>query len=390
MWADLKWADRLQQIEPFKVMELLAKAQQMQRQGVDVVHLEVGEPDFVTPEPIVKAGQQALQQGLTHYTPALGLPELRRAIAQFYQYRYGLNVDSGRVVITSGASGALMLVAALLINPGDGVLVADPGYPCNRHFIELMGGRPQAINVDALDGFQINLEQLQQAWTPETRGILLASPANPTGRLLDKSTLQAIVEFVEQRNGYIIMDEIYHGLSYDVEETTLLAVSNDVFVVNSFSKYFGMTGWRLGWMVVPEEAVEQVDKMAQNFYIAPPTLSQHAALAAFTPECLNVLEHRKTQFQQRRDFLLPRLKNLGFVIPEIPEGAFYLYANIQNLANDSEKFCHELLAQFAVAVTPGSDFGQYKPNQHVRFAYTTKLEQLEKAVERIEQFIKIC
>lgn len=388
--GQLKWADRLQQIEPFKALHLLAKAQQMQRQGVDVVHLEVGEPDFVTPEPIVKAGQQALQQGLTHYTPALGLPELRQAIAQFYQYRYGLNVDSGRVVITSGASGALMLVAALLINPGDGVLVADPGYPCNRHFIELMGGRPQAINVDALDGFQINLEQLQQAWTPETRGILLASPANPTGRLLDKSTLQAIVEFVRQRNGYIIMDEIYHGLSYDVEETTLLAISHDVFIVNSFSKYFGMTGWRLGWMVVPEEAVEQVDKMAQNFYIAPPTLSQHAALAAFTPECLSVLEHRKTQFQQRRDFLLPRLKSLGFAIPEIPEGAFYLYANIQNLANDSEKFCHELLAKFAVAVTPGSDFGQYKPNQHVRFAYTTKLEQIEKAVDRIEQFIKAC
>lgn len=369
-------------------MELLGRAQQLQSQGVDVVHLEVGEPDFVTPEPILTAGQQALKQGLGHYTPALGLPELRQAIAQYYQQKYGLRIDSHRVLITSGASGALMLTAALLINPGDGVLVADPGYPCNRHFIELMGGQTQAINIDAVDGFQINLERLKQSWTPETRGVLLASPANPTGRLLDKKTLQAIVEFVQDRDAYIIMDEIYHGLSYGAEEVSVLEISNDAFVINSFSKYFGMTGWRLGWMVVPEHAVEQVDKMAQNFYIAPPTLSQHAALAAFTPECIDILEQRKTVFQQRRDFLLPRLRELGFIIPESPEGAFYLYANIQNFGKDSEAFCNELLAEHGVAVTPGTDFGRYKPNQHLRFAYTTKTKQLEKAVNRIEQFVK--
>jgi len=384
---EFKWADRIERIDPFRVMELMGRSQQLQSQGVDIVHLEVGEPDFVTAAPILKAGQQALEQGRTAYTPATGLPELREKIAQYYLQKYNFKVDSNRIILTSGASGALMLTTALLVNPGDGVLLADPGYPCNRHFVELMGGQPQAIKVDVEDGFQINLQQLEQCWGPDTRGIMLASPANPTGRVLDKKLLQNIVSFVDERNGYIIMDEIYHGLSYDAEDVSVLEISNDAFVINSFSKYFGMTGWRLGWVVVPEQAVESVTKMAQNFYIAPPTISQYAALAAFSDESIEILEQRRFIFQQRRDFLFPRLQDLGFIIPDCPEGAFYLYANIKNFSADSERFCNELLAATGVAVTPGTDFGKYKSNEHIRFAYTTGIEQLEKAVHRIEKFV---
>ncbi len=384
---EFKWADRIERIDPFRVMELMGRSQQLQSQGVDIVHLEVGEPDFVTAAPILKAGQQALGQGRTAYTPATGLPELRDKIAQYYLQKYNFKIDSNRIILTSGASGALMLATALLVNPGDGVLLADPGYPCNRHFVELMGGQPQAIKVDVEDGFQINLQQLEQCWSPDTRGIMLASPANPTGRVLDKKLLQNIVSFVDERNGYIIMDEIYHGLSYDAEDVSVLEISNDAFVINSFSKYFGMTGWRLGWMVVPEQAVESVTKIAQNFYIAPPTISQYAALAAFSDESIDIFEQRKMIFQQRRDFLLPRLQDLGFNIPDCPEGAFYLYANIKNFSTNSERFCNELLAATGVAVTPGTDFGKYKSNEHIRFTYTTEIEQLEKAVHRIEKFV---
>jgi len=384
---EFKWADRVERIDPFRVMELMARAQQLQREGADIVHLEVGEPDFVTAAPILKAGLQALEQGRTGYTSAMGLPELREKISEYYLHKYNFNLDSRRVILTSGASGALMLATALLVNPGDGVLVVDPGYPCNRHFVELMGGRPQAVKVDVEDGFQINLQKLEQSWNAETRGIMLASPANPTGRVLNKKLLQDIVSFVDDRNGYIIMDEIYHGLSYDAEDVSMLEISDDAFVINSFSKYFGMTGWRLGWMVVPDQAVESVAKLAQNFYIAPPTISQYAALAAFSDESIGIFEQRKTIFQQRRDFLLPSLRELGFIIPEYSEGAFYLYANIKNFSTNSECFCNELLAATGVAVTPGTDFGEYKSNEHIRFAYTTEIEQLEKAVLRIKKFV---
>lgn len=381
------WASRVKGIEPFRVMELMGRAQKLQSLGKDIIHLEVGEPDFITAEPIIKAGRKALEKGQTGYTPATGIPELRQTVASYYQSRYGLNIDSDRVLLTSGASGALMLTTALLINPGDGVLLSNPGYPCNRHFIELMGGKPQAFTVDAAEGYQINIKKLKQSWTNETRGILLASPSNPTGRLLGRETLQEIVEFVRQHDGYIIMDEIYHGLSYGAEEVSILELCKDAFVINSFSKYFGMTGWRLGWMVVPDQAVEYVDKMAQNFYIAPPSISQYAAMAAFSPESFEIFEQRKSEFRKRRDFLLPRLRDLGFGIPESPEGAFYLYANIEKFDQNSEDFCNELLIRKGVAATPGTDFGNYKSSQHVRFAYTTDISQLEKAVKRIEEFV---
>lgn len=387
-----KAAPRVADIAPFHVMELLAKAQALEAGGRDIVHLEVGEPDFPTPETIVAAAQAFLADGRVPYTSALGLPELRQAISDFYRSRHGVAVPASRIVVTAGASGALLLALACLARPGGEWLLTDPGYPCNRHFVRAFEGVPVSIPVSAAQHFQLGAADLAAHWNEKSVGTLLASPANPTGTLIPPAELAAIADFVRARDGALIVDEIYQGLCFDADAQTALALgdacSENLFVVNSFSKYFGMTGWRLGWLVVPEAFVRDLEKLAQNLFIAPSTIAQHAALAAFAPETIALCEERRAEFGRRRDFLLPKLEELGFVIPARPDGAFYLYADCSRFTDDSQRFAHELLETVGVAVTPGIDFGSHQAERHLRVSTTTSVERLGEAVERIRYFIR--
>lgn len=379
---------RSQDISPFHVMKLLARARELEAAGRDIIHMEIGEPDFPTPQPIVDAGLNAIETGEIHYTPAVGLVELREAIASFYQQRYGVTIAAERIVITPGASGALLLVLGALLDPGQEILMADPGYPCNRNFVRFLEGKTKIIPVTAETDYQLTPELVKQNWTEQTRAVLLASPSNPTGTLVNEASLKAISDFATEQGGYAIVDEIYHGLVYDEQAPTALQFSDDVFVINSFSKYFGMTGWRIGWLVAPEDFIPELDKLSQNLFLAAPTTAQYAALAAFKPETIRILEARRNEFKQRRDFLLPALRDLGFDIPVTPQGAFYLYANCARFTDDSFAFSQQLLEEVGVAVTPGLDFGSNKPQQHLRFAYTTSLERLQEGVNRIRQFLE--
>lgn len=375
-------SDRARDIPPFQVMDILARSRALEAAGRRIVHMEIGEPDFTTPAPVVEAGVRALRGGYTHYTTALGLPALRESISAFYRRRYGIAVAPERIVITPGASGALQLALALLLNPGDRVLLSDPGYPCNRQLVRLAGGEPVGLPVEATSAFQPAAEQVRGAWSPRTVALLLASPANPTGTLIGAEALAAIWHEVEARDGALIVDEIYHGLVYGEGAPSALALSERVLVVNSFSKYFGMTGWRLGWLVAPQEVVPHLDRLAQNLFLAAPTPAQHAALAAFEPETIAILEERRREFQRRRDFLVTALRGLGFGVPVVPGGAFYIYADCRRFGPGGV-LAEALLEQAGVAVTPGSDFGRHRAAEHLRFAYTTSMEQLEEGVARL-------
>ncbi|MGH8711105.1 MAG: pyridoxal phosphate-dependent aminotransferase [Burkholderiales bacterium] len=380
-------ARRMSDIQPFHVMALLARARELEAQGRSIIHMEIGEPDFPTPQPVIDAGIRALQQGNIHYTPALGLPQLREAIAAFYLERYGLSISPARIIVTPGASGALLLALGTLINPGEKVLMSDPGYPCNRHLVRLIESLPIGIGTDAATGYQLTSDLIAKHWDAQTAVVMIASPANPTGTLVDPASLRVIVEKVQALGGRLIADEIYHGLVYQGEAATALSVSDEVFVINSFSKYFGMTGWRLGWLVAPETFVRDADKLAQNIFLAASTPAQHAALAAFQPETIAILEQRRVEFQRRRDYLLPALRNLGLDVPINPQGAFYLYADCSHYTKNSETFAWEVLEHAGVAITPGVDFGRHEAKRHVRFAYTTSLENLKEGVRRLESFL---
>lgn len=380
-------AHRMADIAPFHVMELMHKAQQLEQQGRSIIHMEVGEPDFPTPPLIVEAAQGFIATGQVFYTHALGLPELREAIAHDYQRRFGVTIDPACVVITSGASAALIMALGVLLNPDDEILMADPGYPCNRHFARLFEAKAVPIPVQADTLYQPTASLLQTYWSPKTKGIMIASPANPTGTLIPTSTLADIIKETQQRQGVVIVDEIYQGLVYDQAAATALELSPDIFVINSFSKYFGMTGWRLGWMVVPKAYLRAVEKLAQNLYISPSAPAQYAALAAFHPDTLAELEARRMAFRQRRDLLVNGLSNLGIRIPAQPGGAFYVYADIADYGRHSTDFALTLLDTSGVAATPGLDFGNNAPERHVRFAYTTNQEKLEEALHRIQRFI---
>ena len=377
-------AKRMRDIQPFHVMALLAEARQREAAGQDIIHMEVGEPDFPTPAPIVEAGIRALQSGQTKYTAARGLPQLREAIAAYYASRFGVNISPERILITPGASGALQLVLGALLNPGDEVLMTDPGYPCNRHFVRLFEGKATAIPVDATTDYQLSRAHVQEHWNTATKAVLLATPANPTGTVLTLPQLADIHAAIQQRGGELIVDEIYQGLTYGIPDTTALSVDPDnLWVINSFSKYFGMTGWRLGWVVAPEWAVETLDRLAQNIFLAASTPAQYAALAAFTPEALAIMEAQRQELQQRRDFLLPALRELGFAVRTEPQGAFYLYAGSERFGEDAQRLCRDMLDQTGVVFTPGIDFGSHQASTHVRFAYTTGVARLEQAVERL-------
>ncbi len=380
-------AARMADIAPFHVMELMRCAHELEAAGSSIIHMEVGEPDFPTPQPVIEAAMRFLAGGHVHYTAALGLPQLREAIAAFYAERYGVGLDPARVIVTAGASAALLLALAVVVNPGDEILLTDPGYPCNRHFVRLLEGMPRALAVGPETDYQPTAEQIGKAWSSRTKGLLVASPANPTGTMLADDTLAALARTVAERQGVMIVDEIYHGLTYGMDAKTVLGLTDDAFVVNSFSKYFNMTGWRLGWLIAPAEYVRDIEKLAQNLYISPSAPAQHAALAAFAPETIALLEQRRAEFQARRDFLMPALTRLGFRIPAPPRGAFYLYADVSELAKDSYALALRLIEEAGVAVTPGLDFGDNAPARHMRFAYTTAREKLAEGVTRIARFL---
>ncbi|MGR9108278.1 MAG: aminotransferase class I/II-fold pyridoxal phosphate-dependent enzyme, partial [Gammaproteobacteria bacterium] len=356
--------------------------------GRDIVHMEIGEPDFPTPPAVIAAGIRALQGGNIKYTTAAGLPELRERISAYYRRVYHVEVPLERIVVTPGGSGALLVAFAMLVNRGARILMADPCYPCNRNMIHLFDGQADLIPVAADRKYQLDLRSVESHWNDDCRGVLIASPSNPAGTLIDPEDLKEIIEFVDKREGFVISDEIYHGLHYDAPAATALQYSENVFVVNSFSKYFGMTGWRIGWLVVPEKAVDGVEKLVQNLFISAPAHSQFAALAAFEPDNIRELERRKEAFRARRDYVYERLTAIGFDIPVKPGGAFYLYAGCERFSADSFEFADDLLERFGIAITPGKDFGNYRPESHVRFAYTTSMERLTAGLDRLADALR--
>jgi aspartate/methionine/tyrosine aminotransferase len=379
-------ARRVAEIGPFEVMEILTRAHGLEAAGRRVVHMEIGEPDFTAPAPVVEAGVRALREGATAYTSALGMPALRTAIAAHYRARFGAVVDPARVAVTAGASGALLLTMALYVDRDDEVLVPDPGYPGYRHIVRAFEGRPRALNVDGDCAFQPTLSAVARAWGPRTVGLLLGSPGNPCGTLIAPDELRRIAEFIAARGGVLIVDEIYQGLVYGRAPATAAQLPGNVVLVNSFSKYFCMTGWRLGWAVLPEHVVRGFEKLAQHLFICPSSAAQHAALAAFTPESLAILEARRAEFERRRDFLVPAIEAAGLRIPSQPQGAFYVYADCSTFSRDARAFALELLDREAVAATPGADFGDNATQRFLRFAYTRTLPELEEGMRRLSRF----
>jgi len=379
-------ARRVAEIEPFEVMEILSRAHALEAAGRSVVHLEIGEPDFTAPPAVVEAGVRALREGMTAYTASLGLPALRDAIAAHYAERFKVDVAPARIAVTAGASGALLLAMALYVDRDDEVLVPDPGYPGYRQFVRALEGRPRALAVGAETAFQPTLEGVAAAWGPRTIGLLLGSPANPCGTVIAQAELRRIAEFIAERGGVLIVDEIYQGLVYGQAPCTAAQLPGEVVLVNSFSKYFCMTGWRLGWATLPEHAVRGFEKLAQHLFICPSSAAQHAALAAFLPESTAVLEARRAEFEKRRDFLVPALEAAGLRVPARPQGAFYVYADCSAFSRDARAFALELLEREAVAATPGADFGRNATQHFLRFAYTRGLAELEAAAQRLARF----
>ena len=337
---------------------------------------------------VIDAGRRALTEGRTGYVSALGIPELRTAIAGHYPA--SCCPHPSRVAVTPGSSGALQIIFGILIDPGDRVLMADPGYPCNANFVRLYGGQPCLIPTDADSNYQLTAEAIQRYWTDRTRAVLLGTPANPTGTVISAEAMSGIARVVAALGGVLIVDEIYHGLVYEDATRSALHETGQVFVVNSFSKYFGMTGWRVGWMVAPEDYLDDVTKLAQNLFISTSTPAQYAALQAFDARVIAELEERRELLRKRRDFLVPALRELGFRIPVTPQGAFYVYADCSAFSDDSDRFALDVLTETKVAITPGRDFGVHRSESHVRFSYANKMENLMEAVSRLRRFLAGC
>lgn len=371
------------EIRPFRVMEILEKARALEAHGRDIIHLEIGEPDFPTPPRLLESASSQLRASALGYTPSAGLPALREKIAEHYQIRHGLSIDPRRVFLTPGASGALSLVLALLVDPGDEFLLADPGYPCYPNFLALAGGRARRIPVLDSPFGNLSSELIRSFWSGASRGVIVASPSNPTGNILEAGALRALVAAVESRGGVVVSDEIYQGLEYRGRAVSALAFSDNAFVINSFSKYFGMTGWRLGWAVVPEPAVIAAERLVQNLFISAPTLSQRIALRAFDPENLAELERRRRCFDERRGQLLEGLERLSMTPLGQPDGAFYVYADVSRHGFDSRVLADRLLDRAGVAVTPGFDFGLAAPEHYLRFSYTVEVGRIQEACDRM-------
>ncbi len=392
-------AGRLEHIEPFYVMELAKAAQRIAESpacdpaqgGEPMVFLNIGEPDFTAASAVQAAAAAALAGGRTQYTQATGLEPLRRRIAAWYGQRFGVAVDPGRIVVTAGASAALQLVCMALFEAGDEVLMPDPSYPCNRHFVAATGATARLLPAGPGARFQLDAAGVRAAWTPATRGVLLASPGNPTGTSIDPAEMAAIAAAVAERGGVTLVDEIYLGLSYDerYSHTALgLPGGDDIVSINSFSKYFGMTGWRLGWLVLPPWLVGPVERLAQNLYICPSTLAQHAALACFEPDSLAEYERRRAEFRRRRDFVVPALEALGLPVPVMPDGAFYAWFDCSRHADSSWAFCQRLMQNAHVALTPGRDFGPHAAERYVRLSFASSLPTLHTAIERLRRELR--
>ena len=386
-------ARRTGQIAPFHVMELVKRAAALEASGHPVIHMSIGEPDFTAPLLVVAALDEAVRAGRTGYTPALGIEPLRRAIANDYAQRFGLDIDPGRIVVTAGASAALTLACMALIDPGDKVLLTDPSYPCNRHFIAACDGVPTLVPVGPQTRFQMTADLLRRHWDGAVKGTLLASPANPTGTSIAFDELAAIVGEVRQRRGFTIVDEIYLDLSYGLARESApprsaLALGDDVIVTNSFSKFFSMTGWRLGWLVVPPALVPVFEKLAQNLFICPSALAQYAALACFRPESMSIYAQRRESFRDRRDYIVPALESIGLPVPAKPDGAFYVYVDCAGTGLSSGEFCHRLLEEAHVSLVPGVDFGLHDPDRYLRLSYATSLPSLQQAIGRMDSWLK--
>jgi len=379
-------ARRMADITPFRTVDVMEAAWAAERAGRSIVHLEVGEPDFGTPPPVVEAASKAIADGRVRYTSSLGIPELREAISGYYADRFGVDVPARRVVVTTGASGALLLALAATINRDDQVLLSDPGYPCNGNLIRLCEGEPRRIPVGALTDYQLTAELVAGGWTPRSRAVLLASPSNPTGTVVPPGELAAIAAEAERRGGVCFVDEIYGELVYDRAPATVLASTETAFVINSFSKTFGMTGWRLGWMVCPDWALRAIETLAQNAFISPPAPAQYGGLAAFTPEVWATVEERRQAFAARRDLLVDGLRAAGFGVPVMPQGAFYIYARSDTLDSDSMRLAHRLLDEAGIAAVGGLDYGDHEPHAHMRFSYTTSIEQIIEGVRRLAEW----
>ncbi|HBI84089.1 MAG TPA: pyridoxal phosphate-dependent aminotransferase [Alcaligenaceae bacterium] len=380
-------AARTRETATFHAVELMKQANDLKRAGIDIISLGVGEPDFTAPPPVLAAMQSAAHAGLSGYSSPAGIAQLREAISGYYANQLHANVDPSRIIVTSGASGALLLAAMALINPGDEVLMPDPYYPANRNFIGAAGGITRLIPTTAQNRFQLSAGDIEQHWNSRTKGVLIASPGNPTGTSLTREELDKVLKTVRAKSGFVIMDEIYLGLSYESERQTALTLDDDVIIINSFSKYFNMTGWRLGWMVVPPYMVEPIEKMAASLAICAPTLAQYGAVACFEPESIAIYEQRREAFRQRRDYLVPALEALNIEVPVKPDGAFYIYADVSAHTPDSNVLSTSLLHNARVAVVPGVDFGPAHANSMMRFAYTIGLDRLQEAVHRIKTYL---
>jgi aspartate/methionine/tyrosine aminotransferase len=390
----MKISRRAQRIEPFYVMEVAkaaaALAQELAHTDAPMIFLNIGEPDFTAPPRVQEAAAQCVRDGLTNYTQATGMLALRERISAWYLQRFNTVVPASRIVVTAGASAALQLACLALIEPGDEILMPDPSYPCNRQFVSAVDGVPVLIPTTAEERFQLSADKVQAAWGEKTRGVLLASPSNPTGSSIHPDELRRIHEVVKARGGITLVDEIYLGLSYDAQYgQTALALDEHIISINSFSKYFNMTGWRLGWMVVPEPLVPVLERLAQNLFICPSTIAQHAALACFEDESIAEYERRRAEFKARRDYFIPELNALGLTVPVMPDGAFYAWADCTAACKklgvkDSWELAFELLHKAHVAVTPGRDFGSAETAHFIRFSTASSMAQLKAAIERLK------
>ncbi|HEY3277440.1 MAG TPA: pyridoxal phosphate-dependent aminotransferase [Syntrophorhabdaceae bacterium] len=381
----MKITKRAQEITPFYVMELLEKAKEMEARGEDIVHMEVGEPDFPSPLSVKEEAVKAIRENRTFYTHSLGLRELREKIAGSYRKSHGVNISPDRIIITNGTSGAFMLLAAVLLERGDLLALADPGYPCYRNFAVFADAAIMPIPVTEETGYMVTAEHFRDL-REMPHVAVVSNPSNPTGAIYGPGALADLYRLLSGRGVTLIVDEIYSGLWYEGPIKTALAVSDGIIVVNGFSKTYAMTGWRLGWMVVPEELVRPAQKVAQNVFISPPSISQFAALHAF--DAGDELETMRRTYWQRRDFILPRLKDLGFRIPLDPEGAFYVYAGIERWGLDSMEFVERALAEAKTAITPGYDFGSFRAGSHVRFSYANSLDRLKEGCDRLEAWLR--
>jgi len=375
-------SEKAKNITPFIVMEVLERASILEKQGINVIHLEVGEPDFDVPSCVLKASETAYKQGFTHYTHSLGDPELRQEICNNYHKNYGVQVSPDQVIITSGTSPAILMILYVLCNPDDEIILSDPGYACYPNFISLSGAKMVKVPVMEEDGFQYRPENICSAITDRTKAILINSPMNPTGNLLSPETLRTIAEF----SPYIISDEIYHGLVYEDRAHSILEYTNKAFVLNGFSKLYAMTGLRLGYVIAPPEFVRPIQKLQQNLFICASSVAQRAGIAALREATADV-EHMKNIYNERRKYMISRLRELGFKITVEPTGAFYIFVNARHLSFDSYKLAFDILEKAHVGVTPGIDFGE-NGEGYLRFSYANSLENIMEGLNRLEKYIQ--